>query len=235
MSLGGHRRAVPKGIPTPRAPSRLRSDQGYQLSLRHPGCGGGAAIWGSTPEHCGTSGRLSLERSSALGSRAPPQSARPDMTPGSLPARTQHLGKVPTDASAFLPAQVGGGAPPAARPLGAGIAAARALPRAHPHERPRGDRPPGTRATPRGLRSRPLAPAARRGQAGPARLGSAPASRDPEAGPPPPPPPRDSLARGVVAAAGILFHAPRSSPPRNGIRGRAACGLRADRALPPEC
>lgn len=83
------------------------------------------------------------------------------MTPGSLPARTQHLGKVPTDASAFLPAQVGGGAPPAARPLGAGIAAARALPRAHPHERPRGDSRPGTRATPRGLRSRPLAPAAR--------------------------------------------------------------------------
>lgn len=83
------------------------------------------------------------------------------MTPGSLPARTQHLGKVPTDASTFLPAQVGGGAPPAARPLGAGIAAARALPRAHPYQRLRGDSRPGTRATPRGLRSRPLAPAAR--------------------------------------------------------------------------
>lgn len=63
------------------------------------------------------------------------------MTPGSLPARTQHLGKVPTDASTFLPAQVGGGAPPAARPLGAGIAAARALPRAHPYQRLRGGQP----------------------------------------------------------------------------------------------
>lgn len=101
-----------------------------------------------------------LERSSVPGSQAPLPSARLNVTPGSLPARTQHLGKVPTDASSFLPAQVGGGAPPAARPLGAGIAAARALPRANPHERPRGTARQ-VRATPRGMRSRPLAPAAR--------------------------------------------------------------------------
>lgn len=199
----------------------------------------GLRFGGSTPKHSGTSGWLPLERSSAPGPPVPLPSARPNVIPGSLPAGTQHLGKVPTDASAFLPAQVGGGAPPAARPLGAGIAAARALPRAHPHERPRGTASQ-VRATPRGVRSRPLAraagpPAVNRGQAGPARLGSDPAARDREVGPSTPAP-RLTCTR-VVAAAGILstLRAPRreTKPGQGGVRAPHLIPLSGPRARLP--
>lgn len=159
------------------------------------------------------------------------------MTPGSLPARTQHLGKVPTDASTFLPAQVGGGAPPAARPLGAGIAAARALPRAHPYQRLRGDSRPGTRATPRGLRSRPLAPAAR-----PPSAEVRPGPRDSGQIQPPAtgrpalrPRPATHLHASRRSRRNSFPRAELPAAERNPGQGRAACGLRTDRALPPEC
>lgn len=123
-----------KGIPKPQTLGPLGTGQEVPtVTLLPRVVGVGLRFGGSTPKHHRTSGWLPPERSSAPGSPARLPSARPNVTPGSLPARTQHLGKVPTDSSAFLPAQVGGGAPPAARPLGAGIAAARALPRAHPH------------------------------------------------------------------------------------------------------
>lgn len=194
----------------------------------------GLRFGGSTPKHYGTSGWLPPERSSAPGSPAPLPSARPNVTPGSLPARTQHLRKVPTEASAFLPAQVGGGAPPAARPLGAGIAAARVLPRAHPHERPRGTARQ-VRATSRGVRSRPLARAAR------------PPSTEVRPGP------RDSgqiqpLATGrsalhprpathLHASRGSRrnsFHAP-SPPPRNETGAGLRAGSAPDPALRSAC
>lgn len=217
-----------KGIPKPRTlgPAAIRPG-GTNCHSAAQGCGGGAAILGGPP--LSTTGPLAsfhLERSSVPGSQARLPSARPNVTPGSLPARTQHLGKVPTDASAFLPAQVGGGAPPAARPLGAGIAAARALPRAHPHERPRGTAHQ-VRATPRGMRSRPLAraarpPARRQPRSGPARETRVRSSRSRPGGQPSTPAPRLTCTR-VVAAAGIL--STRRAPRRGKNRGRAACGL----------
>lgn len=136
----------------------------------------------------------------ALG--APPPSARPNVTPGSLPAPARST----SERCPLTP-------PPSSPPKLAGEPRRRPAP-SEPGSRPperspaptptsgrgRGDRPPGTRATPRGLRSRPLAPAARLPSAevrpGPRDLGSGqlqPPARDPEAGPAPPP--RDSLAR----------------------------------------
>ncbi|XP_052570176.1 uncharacterized protein LOC128095354 [Peromyscus californicus insignis] len=106
---------------------------------------------------------LFLKRSSALGSRAPPPSARPNVTPGSLPAPARST----SERCPLTP-------PPSSPPKLAGEPRRRPAP-SEPGSRPperspaptptsgRGgeDRPPGTRATPRGLRSRPLAPAAR--------------------------------------------------------------------------
>lgn len=124
----------------------------YQLSHRHLGCGGGAVIgvgpWGGSPDP----GRATAQRLPA--SRSPQSDTRQPSSPHAVALKRCPLTPPPSS-----PPQLSRGAPPAARPLRARIPAAGPPRCAHP----RGaaaleDCPPGTRAAPRGLRSRPLAP-----------------------------------------------------------------------------
>jgi hypothetical protein len=162
--------------------------------------------------------------------RPPPWSARPEMTPGSLLPRTQHLWKVPTDASAFLPAPTWRPAPakPGTRwPDRLPTPTPTPPPCTHPTER-------RCRGSARQVRAR-LRPGC--AHAPSPRAACPPASRSARSGPDPrhpraicPLPPTGQLSTpaprltctGVAAAP--EFRSP-NPPPRNAIRGWAASGL----------
>lgn len=141
------------GIPKQWAPGRLRSGPKVPTVTPPPRLWGWGRDWsrplggGSPDPRWATAQRL-------LASRAPQSDTRQPSSPHAVALKRCPLTPPPSS-----PPQLSRGAPPAARPLRARIPAAGPPCCAHPQGAAAlGECPPGTRAAPRGLRSRPLAP-----------------------------------------------------------------------------